>query len=126
MKLRVLVVDDTDMMRKLVQQYLDQSAVASMVGEASNGEEAIARAKECKPDIVLLDMNLPGKRGADVARDLRSIVPGVRIYIFSAYDVNEFKELDIHLSVDGFVQKSSLKSGLEEMIRKEVKRKNPA
>ncbi len=126
MKLRVLVVDDTDMMRKLVQQYLDQSSAASVVGEASDGEEAIVRAKECEPDIVLLDMNLPGKRGADVARDLRSIVPGVRIYIFSAYDVNEFKELDVHLSVDGFVQKSSLKSGLEEMIRKEVKRRNPA
>jgi DNA-binding NarL/FixJ family response regulator len=126
MKLKVLVVDDTDMMRRLVQQYLDQSGDASVVGEASDGEEAIAKARDCKPDIVLLDMNMPGKRGVEVARELRSIVPDVRIYIFSAYDINEFKELDIQLTVDGFVQKSSLKSELEEMVRKEVRRKDPA
>jgi DNA-binding NarL/FixJ family response regulator len=126
MKLKVLVVDDTDMMRRLVRQYLDQSGDASVVGEASDGEEAIAKARDCKPDIVLLDMNMPGKRGVEVARELRSIVPDVRIYIFSAYDINEFKELDIQLTVDGFVQKSSLKSELEEMVRKEVRRKDPA
>jgi two-component system response regulator NreC len=125
MKLKVLVVDDTEMMRRLVRQYLDQSKDAWVAGEAGNGEEAIAKAGECKPDIVLLDMNMPGKRGGEVARELRSIVPDVRIYIFSAYDMNEFKELDIHLSVDGFVQKSSLKTELEEMVRKEVERKNP-
>ncbi len=123
MRLKVLVVDDTEMMRKLVQQYLDQGRAAAVVGEASNGEEAIARAKECTPDIVLLDMNMPGKKAAEVARELKSILPGVRIYIFSAYDVNEFKELDIHLSADGFVQKSSLKTELEQMVRKEVERK---
>lgn len=123
MKLKIFIVDDADIMRKLVQQYLGQNEAVAIVGEATSGEEAIAKAKESQPDVVLLDVNLPGMSGAEVVRRLRPIIPNIRIYFFSAYEVNDLKDLNLNIPVDGFIRKSSIKAGLLEMIQKEVERK---
>lgn len=124
MKLRILVVDDSDSMRKLVLRYLARNENVTIVGEACNGNEAIVKVEECKPDIVLLDMSLPGMSGIEITRKIKSIMPNIRIYIFSAYEVNEFRELELDSPADGFIQKSYLKSELTDMIKKELEIKN--
>lgn len=122
-QLRIFVIDDTDMMRMLVRQFLERNDKTLIVGEASDSDEAMKMVKETNPDIVLLDMNLPGISGVEVARKIKSILPTTRIYLFSAYEVSDYREMDLDLPIEGFIQKSDLKSELQEMIRKELERK---
>jgi DNA-binding NarL/FixJ family response regulator len=119
MKLRILIVDDMDSMRCLIRQYFNRFEEITLVGEAVNGDEALALAERYSPDVILLDICLHGESGVEVARRIKSVVPDVHIYLFSAFEVEEFgNALDIS-PTDGFIQKSNLKSELKDMIRKE-------
>jgi len=122
-KLRILVVDDVEYMRKLVQQFLLRMENVEVVGEASDGEEAIRQVQLYKPDVTLLDMSMPEISGVDVARKIKEIHPGSRIYFFSAYDIEDFKNLVKEMLVEGFIQKASLKDELLKMVQDELERK---
>jgi len=124
MKLRVLIVDDVASMRLLIKYYLRRNEAVIVVGEASDGEEGLRKAKECQPDVVILDMSMPGASGVEVARKIKSLMPNIYVYLCSAYELNEFRELNLDSPADGFIQKSSMKPELEAMIRKELERKN--
>jgi DNA-binding NarL/FixJ family response regulator len=123
MKLRVLIVDDIDMMRVLVTQYLSKNDNVMIVGEARDGEEAMKKAQECSPDVILMDMSLPGTGGVAIARRIKKNQPNVCIYLCSAYPLDEYRELGINSPADGFIQKSSLKSELLAVIKKELDRR---
>jgi len=124
MKLKILIVDDMDSMRMLVVQYLRRNESVVVVGEACNAEEALTKAEELSPDIVLMDISLAGVSGVEVTRQIKAILPGVRVYLFSAYEVNEFRELVMNSPADGFIQKSSIKPELIAMINNELERRN--
>ena len=121
-QLKVLVVDDMASMRILVTEYLRRIANI-VIREASNGDEAISQVKEFSPDIVLMDISLAGISGVEVARKIKSDFPNVRIYLFSAYDVDEYRDLKFNSPCDGFIQKSRLKTELQQMIQTELERK---
>jgi DNA-binding NarL/FixJ family response regulator len=123
MKLRILIVDDIDMMRVLVTQYLSKNDDVVIVGEACDGEEAVKKSKECSPDVIIMDISLPDIDGVALSRRIKAILPTVRIYLCSAYPVEEYRALEINSSADGFIQKSSLKLELLAMINKEVNRR---
>jgi YesN/AraC family two-component response regulator len=93
------------------------------VGEAANGEDALKKAQEFQPDVIILDMSMPGVSGVEVSRKIKSLLPKISVYLCSAYELNEFNELNIGMPADGFIQKSSMKPELEAMIVKELKRK---
>ncbi len=122
-KLKVLIVDDMASMRILVTEYLRRIANI-VVGEASNGDEAISQVKEFSPDIVLMDISLAGTSGLEVTRKIKSGFPTVRIYLFSAYDVDEYRDLKYDSPIDGFIQKSRLKTELQQMVQTEFERKD--
>jgi DNA-binding NarL/FixJ family response regulator len=123
MKLKILIVDDMDSMRLLVTQYLRRIDEVTVVGQAVDGEEAIRKAKESNPDIILMDISLPGGSGVEVTRKIKALLPKVRVYLFSAYEVDEFREIIDNSPADGFIQKSCLKPELIEMIQKELERR---
>lgn len=123
-KLKVLIVDDIASMRLLTKQYLRLYETVIVVGEASDGEEALKKAQESQPDVIILDISLPGVSGVEVARTIKSILPNTYIYLCSAYQLNEYKELKLDSPADGFIQKSSMKPELQAMIQKELERKN--
>jgi DNA-binding NarL/FixJ family response regulator len=123
MKLRILIVDDMAAMRILIKQYLRNNDAIVVVGEASNGEEALRKTQEFQPDVVILDMSMPGASGVEVSRKIKSLLPNISVYLCSAYELNEFKELNIGMPADGFIQKSSMKPELQAMIRKELELK---
>jgi DNA-binding NarL/FixJ family response regulator len=125
-KLRILIVDDMPSMRLLMKQYLRGNEAVIVVGEAGNGEEALSKTQEVQPDVVILDMSMPGLSGVEVARKIKSLLPNVYVYLCSAYELKEFRELNIDSPADGFIQKSSMKTELLAMIRKELDRKNVA
>ena len=123
-KLRILIVDDITSMRLLIKQYLRMNDEVLVVGEASNGEEALSKVQELQPDVVIMDMSLPGGSGVEVARKIKSMLPNIYIYLCSAYELDEFRDLNLDSPADGFIQKSSMKPELLAMIRKELERKN--
>jgi len=124
MKLRILIVDDMPSMRLLMKQYLRGHDAVIVVGEASNGEEALTKVQESQPDVVILDMSMPGLSGVEVARRIKSLSPHIYVYLCSAYELKEFRELNLDSPADGYIQKSSMKPELQAMIRKELERKN--
>jgi len=124
MKLRILIVDDMAPMRLLIKHYLRSNEAVMVVGEASDGEEALIKAQESQPDVVILDMSLPGASGVEVARKIKSLLPNIYIYLCSAYELNKYRELSLDSPADGFIQKSSMKPELQAMIQKELERKN--
>jgi DNA-binding NarL/FixJ family response regulator len=69
-------------------------------------------------------VSLPGASGVEVARKIKSMLPNIYVYLCSAYQLDEYRELNLESPADGFIQKSSMKSELQEMIRKELERKN--
>ncbi len=82
---RVLIVDDKADIRSIVATRLRIEPAFDVVGEASNGAEAIARVGELKPEIMILDLQMPIMSGEEVIPILRSLVPTLRILVFSAY-----------------------------------------
>jgi CheY-like chemotaxis protein len=121
-QLKILVVDDMASMRALVTEYLRRITNID-VREADNGDEAISQVKEFSPDIVLMDISLAGISGVEVTRKIKSDFPHVRVYLFSAYDVDEYRDLKQDSPGDGFIQKSRLKTELQQMIQTELERK---
>jgi len=73
------VVDDFEMFRQLVVELLEKRPGLQVVGEASDGLEAIHKAVEFRPDLILLDIGFPNLNGIEVARQLRSLVPESKI-----------------------------------------------
>ena len=123
-KLRILIIDDMASMRLLIKHFLRRHEAVIIVGEASDGEEGLRKAQEYKPDVVILDVSLPDASGVEVARKIKSVLPNIFIYLCSAYELNEYMELKLDSPADGFIEKSSMKPGLQAMIRKELERKN--
>lgn len=120
-KLRVIVVDDIPSMRTLVVQFLKKNHGVEIIGDAKTGDEALALVSKTKPDILLIDLSLPDRSGLDVAREVKLNHPTVSVYLFSAYDIDEIRNLNNGgVPPDGFIHKSNLKAELETMIKKET------
>jgi two-component system chemotaxis response regulator CheY len=80
---RVLVVDDAIFMRKMVSDALTKQG-HEVIGEASNGAEAVIRYSELKPDVMTLDITMPEKDGVEALRDIMSSDPSARVVMCSA------------------------------------------
>jgi DNA-binding NarL/FixJ family response regulator len=124
MKLKILIVDDMPSMRLLVTQYLKRHADVIVAGEASNATEAIAKTLELVPDIILMDISLAGVSGVEVTKQIKAFMPHVRVHLFSAYELDEFRDLVLNSPADGFIQKSNIKAELMAMIEKEIALRN--
>jgi DNA-binding NarL/FixJ family response regulator len=82
---RILVADDSDTSRTVLTKYLASQRDFEVCGEAADGEEAIEKAWELKPDLVLLDVAMPRTNGIVAASVLKDLLPNVRIVLFTMY-----------------------------------------
>ena len=82
---RILVADDSDTSRGVLTKYLGTQRNLEVCGEAVDGEEAIEKAWELKPDLVLLDVAMPRTNGIVAASVLKDLLPGIRIILFTMY-----------------------------------------
>lgn len=89
-KIRVLMIDDHPIVRSGIRMLLEQSGGIEVVGEAERGDDAVALIKRLNPDVLLLDMEMPGKTGVEVARDVEAAKLSVRVLALSAHDDEEF------------------------------------
>ncbi|MDP9241562.1 MAG: response regulator transcription factor [Actinomycetota bacterium] len=85
-KLRVMVVDDHALFRRGLQMVLDDEGDLELVGEAADGAEAVERAQELMPDVVLMDVRMPRRSGIEAARELKDVLPHAKILMLTISD----------------------------------------
>jgi DNA-binding NarL/FixJ family response regulator len=102
----VLVVDDNPFIRRILCELFTREADFEICGEADNGREAIGKAQELRPDLIVLDLSMPVMNGIDAARTLKRLMPTVPIIMFSEYS-DAFSLEEAHsVGVSALVSKS--------------------
>lgn len=89
-QIRVLLIDDHPIVRSGIRMLLEQAGDIEVVGEADHGNDALGLVKRLTPDVLLLDMEMPGKTGVEVARELKTAESPVRVLALSAYDDEQY------------------------------------
>jgi DNA-binding NarL/FixJ family response regulator len=103
---RVLIVDDQPPFRLAARAVVESVDGFAVVGDAESAEEGLERVDELAPDLVLMDLNLPGMDGAEAARSLRRTHPEVVVVLLSSYDQAEFTDLIDDCGAAAYVPKS--------------------
>jgi len=104
----VFIVDDSPEVRHIVRTFLERDATFKVCGEAGRGDAAVAKALELKPDLILLDLLMPGMNGIETAAALRRALPTVQIVLFSNYTDDLGSKLASPANFDLVVPKGSL------------------
>ena len=115
-KIKVFLVDDHPIVREGVRSYLTSHDIA-VVGEAADAPEAISKIKKLKPDVIVLDVNLPSLDGGELARRLRRLVPKARLIAFSIHSSEEYVVRMARCGVQGYVMKDQPTAELLNAIR---------
>ena len=112
--IKVLVADDHPVVRKGLQTCLARQKNLRVVGEAVDGDEALRKARELSPDVVLMDINMPGMDGLAVTEVLRKEAPNMKVLILSVHSNKEYIFRGIQAGAYGYVSKEAPP---EELIR---------
>ena len=115
--IRVLVADDHMIVRTGIRHVLEGQAEFEVVGEAASGEEALELTPRLKPDVVLLDISMPGPSGLQVTERLRAISPGTRVLILSMYDNAEYVLQSVRAGAHGYLLKDTAATELRDAVR---------
>lgn len=105
---RILIVDDHPAMRRSLLCLFEALPEFSVCGEAENGEQAIEKAQQLTPDVIILDISMPVLNGIEAAKRLRSISPGVRILMFTSFVHPQLSEIALAAGANMVIAKSSL------------------
>src|SRR6476620_12268266 len=114
---QILVVDDHRVVRRAICQLLSSDPILNVVCETADGEQAVLKAKELQPDLVLLDISLPGISGIEAARRIRSSSPNSHIIFLSQHDSLQVVESAMRMGGHGYVAKTDAGSELLNAIR---------
>lgn len=106
-KIRVLVVDDHPVVRKGLQSCLARHEGLKIVGEAADGDEALAKTLELSPDVVLMDISMPRRDGLAVTGILRKEAPDVKVLVLSVHNNKEYIFRIIQAGAHGFISKEA-------------------
>ncbi|HXN20663.1 MAG TPA: response regulator transcription factor [Candidatus Binatus sp.] len=104
--LRILIADDHDLMRRGVKALLQPHAGWEIVGEAHTGREAVSKAEELKPDVVILDISMPDLNGVDAAKRIRKASPDTEVLILSVHYSDQLIRDILEAGVRGYIVKS--------------------
>lgn len=115
--IRVLLVDDHRILREGIRALLVDEPDIVVVGEAGDGEEAVARVDALRPDVVLMDMVMPRVNGVEATRRIRQRHPDVRVLILSMYDDDEYVQQGIAAGAAGYLLKGTAADDLVLAIR---------
>jgi len=105
--LKVLIVDDHALFRRGLQMVLEQEADIEVVGEAADGQEAVVRAQELMPDVVLMDVRMPKRSGIEATEEIRELLPHIKVLMLTISD----EESDLY---------DAIKAGASGYLLKEI------
>ncbi len=113
-KIRVLLADDHALVRQGICQFLASAEDMVVVAEADNGQEVLGLVETTNPDVVLLDIQMPGMNGVEAARQIKSRFPQVRVLILTAYDDDPYIFAAVQAGADGYLLK---RIDLDDLLR---------
>lgn len=115
-KIRILVADDHETVRKGVCAILSARKDIEVCAEAANGEEAVQKAKELKPDVVIMDFSMPLMDGLSAAKEILRMFPEMPILMFSMHKMEALTEAAKNAGVRGFVTKGESAQNLLQAV----------
>ena len=118
MPIRILIADDHQLLREGIRNFLSLEPDFEIIGEAANGEEAIARRIELRPDVLLLDINMPKASGIEVASRLKESCPEVRILALTIHDDQNYMMNMIQSGAAGYLLKDVEPSMMVQAVRR--------
>jgi two-component system, NarL family, invasion response regulator UvrY len=103
---RVLIVDDQEPFRGAARMVVGLVDGFEVAGEAATGEEAVQMAQDLRPDVVLMDINLPGIDGLEATRRIVSLLPDTKVIVMSTYEAGEYQQRAVEAGAVSFISKS--------------------
>jgi two-component system vancomycin resistance associated response regulator VraR len=112
----ILIVDDNATIRGLLRSFVETNTGFEVCGEAENGPDGIQKTKELQPDLVLLDMTLPGMLGSEAAPILKRLLPQVKIILFTLHTDGVNQALASTFDIDIVLSKTDIVANLREHL----------
>ncbi len=116
--IRVLIVDDHRLVRVGLARMLGEAKGITLVGEADSGERALTLARELKPNVILMDLRMPGIGGLEATRRLQRVDTGIRVLIVTACDTDPYPAQAMKAGAAGYITKGATAEELEHAIRR--------
>jgi len=117
-RIRVLIVDDHAVVREGIRHVLSTDEGLEVVGEASDGGEALVLVDRFQPDVVVLDLSMPGISGLEVVAHLRTDVPDTKVLVLSIHDQDEYVLESLRAGAHGYLRKDSSPAEIRSAIRR--------
>ncbi len=117
---RVLLADDQAMARQTVRAALERESWIEVVGEAADGNEAVSQVRDLEPDVVLMDVMMPGMNGIEATREIVGCQPGVRVIGLSLHGERELVEAMLGAGASCYLLKDGGRRQLIEAVRAEA------
>jgi len=124
--LRVLVVEDNRIYREAFMENLCDHFPTSVIDVAENGEAALKKIHAAPPQLVFIDIRLPGMNGLQLTQKIKRDFPNIHIAIVSGYDVPEYRQAALQYGAEHFFVKESLKWGEIEALVKSIEKSESA
>ncbi|WP_017613316.1 response regulator [Nocardiopsis salina] len=115
--IRTLLVDDELLVRSGLRMILDSAPDVEVVGEGGDGDEAVSLARELEPDVILLDIRMPGADGLTAAGDLAALPNPPRVVLLTTFDLDEYVHAALRAGAVGFLLKDTPPRDLVEAVR---------
>jgi len=109
---KVLIVDDQEAFRSAARLVVELTDGFDMAGEAATGEDGVRLADSLRPDLILMDINMPGIDGLEATRRITQAHPGMKVVVFSTYEANEYESRALDAGAIAFVPKADFEPSL--------------
>jgi DNA-binding NarL/FixJ family response regulator len=120
-RVRVCLIDDHDLLRRGIKTMLETEADIEVVGEASDGAEALALVEEAVPDVVLIDVIMPNKDGIEATKEIKDAFPNVGVVVLSGHDERQFLFDALKAGASGYILKTAELEEVVETVRSAAK-----
>ncbi len=115
--IRVLIADDHDLIRQALRTIIDEEPDMEVVGEASDGEQAVNKALELRPDAVLMDIQMPKLSGVEATERIKRQLPDVIVLVLTVHDSNEYILRILEAGASGYLTKGIISKDIPAAIR---------
>lgn len=115
--IRLILVDDHEVVRTGLKSFLDSQEGIEVVGVAGNGNEAVERALQVRPDVVVMDISMPSMDGLEATRNLKALIPSVQVLALTVHEDKQYLFQMMAAGASGYLTKQSAATELVEAVR---------